>query len=116
MKSKFILAFFLVVATNFAAVNFANAAELDKPAEICSLINETIILSTPCKVDTANRVISFEIKLTIRRAGMLCGSIKRIAYANGWALPFDWKIQIQSTDVNGMPIAECAYRSTDLFG
>lgn len=117
MKLKFVSALCLIVSSlTLTTFSVANATTLEKSEKICSLLNDTITLTTPCMVDAAKRTISLEITLKNRRAGMLCGSIKRIAYANGWALPFDWKIQIKSTDTPKEPSAQCAYKSTDLFG
>lgn len=116
MKFKLFTVFCLVFSTGVSVSNVANAAELDKPKEICSLINDTMILTKSCEVDTSAQVISFEISLKSRRAAMLCGSIKRIAYANGWALPTDWTIKVDSATAPDEPSAECAYKSTDLFG
>lgn len=107
------LAIFLFI---FSSAIFANAADVDKSQKICSLINDTIILTTPCAVNESAQVISFEISLDARRAGMLCGSIKRIAYANGWRLPTEWKIQVKSQKTGDELLAECAYKPTDLFG
>ena len=60
-------------------------------------------------VNKAEHIISFEIALEIERAAMMCGSVKRIAKSNGWALPSDWKIQVKSAKTGAQPMAECTY-------
>lgn len=117
MKLKLILAMSVILsAVSYATLPHAAISTTEKSTKICSLVNDTIILKTPCMVDKSSMVISFEVDLSERRTAMLCGSIKRIAYANGWRLPSEWKIQINSKQSGAMLASECAYKSTDLFG
>lgn len=88
----------------------------EKSDKICSLVNDTMIISEKCTVDKAGKTVSFGIELETRRAVMLCLSLKRIAYSNGWNLPTDWVIQVNSKNAGKMSKAECAYKETDLFG
>lgn len=117
MKIKILMALSLTLSiSGSAAITQAAISADEKSDKICSLINDTMILANKCTVDKAAKTVNFGISLEPRRAIMLCLSLKRIAYSNGWNLPTDWKININAEKSGEMSKAECAYKETDLFG
>ena len=118
MKIKFLtlscIAFYLSIIPGFVHAKEINNTQ--KSNEICSLINDTIILKTPCSVDQLNKTINFEISLNAKRASSMCGSVKRIANASGWSLPNAWEIQIKTTETGDKSVAKCSYQPGEIFG
>ncbi|MGL1920930.1 MAG: hypothetical protein OCD03_07880 [Hyphomicrobiales bacterium] len=117
MKLKLLVALTLVTLTlGSIGASQATITADEKSEKICSLLNDTMVLSEKCKVDKANKTLSFTTDLEQRRAIMLCMSVKRIAYSNGWNLPTDWTIKVAIKQPEKMSKIECSYKATDLFG
>ncbi len=111
MKLKLISIF----AASIVTISPAAANELPTAEKICNLLNATMILTLPCKVDDKNQSISFVHNINARTGLMMCQSVQRIAQSNGWRMPAGWKIKVGSKEQDGKIVATCTYEKDKYY-